>query len=201
MGYVSACLSVITVLQCLKQAQWPEANPVLLLPGMVRKDGTPHEYASNSMAQLLSMPRDKLDNHLPKEVGLPLSLTNDQFFRVWESIPRLKVEGSQTSSKTLRVHIRRLNHGYTNNRLLYAPRFPKSQQESWFVLASGPNDQRLLALQRVTLSGRGGGDASVQLDIPAFDGDSVMVRVLSDGWRGVDEEKQVKWKRNHVVET
>lgn len=67
---MSACLNVINVLQCIKQAQWPEENPVLALPGIVRKDGRLHEYGNISMSELLLIPRDKLDNHLPKEARL-----------------------------------------------------------------------------------------------------------------------------------
>lgn len=68
LGYAAACLVVISLLQCIKQAQWPEETPVLALPGMVRRDGSVHGYATKSMTELLSIPRDKLDNKLPKEV-------------------------------------------------------------------------------------------------------------------------------------
>jgi hypothetical protein len=59
---------MISMLQCIKQAQWPEDNPVLTLPGILRKDGSKHEYATKTISQLLSIPRDRLDNQLPKEV-------------------------------------------------------------------------------------------------------------------------------------
>jgi antiviral helicase SLH1 len=120
--------------------------------------------------------------------------------RVWESIPRMKVEETQTSSKTLRVHIRRLNRGYTDRNLIYAPKFSKPQQESWFVIASDASGERLLALQRVTLSGRGGGDGTVELQLPTdYTGESLVVKVVSDGWRGVDVENVVAWKHSENV--
>jgi hypothetical protein len=59
---------VINLLQCIKQAQWPDVSPVLTLPGILRPDGTQHEYAKRSMAELLSIPRAKIDKRLPKEV-------------------------------------------------------------------------------------------------------------------------------------
>ena len=68
MGYLGACLGIISLLQCIKQAQWPEENPVRALPGIVQKDGLSHGYASKSMGELLAIPRGKLDNRLPKEV-------------------------------------------------------------------------------------------------------------------------------------
>ena len=55
-------------MQCIKQAQWPEENPVLALPGMVKNDGSKHEYSTKTMNQLLALPTDRLDTRLPKEV-------------------------------------------------------------------------------------------------------------------------------------
>jgi hypothetical protein len=72
MGNLSTCLVVITLLQCIKQAQWPETNPVLALPGMIG-DGSRHGYAAKTMAALLSVPQNELDNRLPKEVSLQLT--------------------------------------------------------------------------------------------------------------------------------
>jgi hypothetical protein len=82
--------------------------------------------------------------------------------------------------------------------MVYAPKFPKPQQESWFVIASDSGG-KLLALQRLTLSGR---ESSVELDVPKdFTGEFVTLRILSDGRRGVDFEKTVAWKSVDVRET
>jgi hypothetical protein len=114
---------------------------------------------------------------------------------VWEAIPRVKVEDTQ-SGNTLKIRLRRLNRGYTDRNLIYSPKFPKPQQESWFVLAADPTSQRILGLQRVTLFGRNG-EGGTELRIPdGFKDDSLVVRILSDGWRGVDVEKTVKWKNS-----
>jgi hypothetical protein len=86
---------------------------------------------------------------------------------------------------------------------VYAPKFPKSQHETWFVVAFVPAGDRLLALERLGMSGRGGAEGSVELKIPEnFTGDSLVVKVLSDGWRGVDVEKTVAWtKATTAVDT
>jgi hypothetical protein len=96
-----------------------------------------------------------------------------------------------------------LNRGYTDRNLIYAPKFSKPQQESWFVIACDANGERLLALQRVMLSGRGGGDGTVELQLATeYAGDSLVVKVVSDGWRGVDVEKVVAWKHSeNVIDT
>lgn len=121
--------------------------------------------------------------------------------RVWESIPRLKVEETQLSSKAIHVRVRRLNRGYTDRNLVYAPKFPKPQQESWFVLAVDSTGQKLLRLQRLTMFGRGGGEGNVELEIPRdYSGKSVTVIVVSDGWRGITVEKNVPWKAENFVE-
>lgn len=122
--------------------------------------------------------------------------------RVWEAIPRIRVEETQTSSRSIRVRVRRLNRGYTDRNLIYAPIFPKPQQESWFVLATDSTGQRLLALQRLTMSGCGGGEGNAELEIPGdYNDKSVKITVLSDGWRGITAEKSVAWKAEALVGT
>ena len=65
------------------------------------------------------------------------------------------------------------------------------------MLAADPTSQRILGLQRVTLSGRSGGEGSTDLRISdGFNGGSLVVRILSDGWRGVDVEKTIKWRNS-----
>jgi Sec63 Brl domain len=119
---------------------------------------------------------------------------------VWEAIPRLAVEETRLSNK-LRVRVRRLNRRYKDKSFIYAPKFTKQQQESWFVLALDSSGQKLLALQRVGLSGRGNGEGNTELTIPPeLAGDSLVLKVVSDGWRGVDVEKSVAWKSDEVVE-
>jgi hypothetical protein len=93
------------------------------------------------------------------------------------------------------VHIQRLNRGYTDRNFVYAPKFPKPQQESWFVFVSDTTGQRILGLQRLILSGRGGGEENVDIEISNdFVGDSLVIKVLSDGWRGIDVEEKVIWR-------
>jgi antiviral helicase SLH1 len=112
----------------------------------------------------------------------------------------MKVDATLTQSKMIRVHVRRLNRGYTDRNNVYAPKFPKPQQESWFIIASGADGERLLSLQRLTLSGRGGTDGTIELEVPEnYTGESVVIRVVSDGWRGVDVEKIVAWKNSEDV--
>ena len=119
--------------------------------------------------------------------------------RVWESIPRLRVEETQISSKAIRVRVRRLNRGCTVRNLVYAPIFPKPQQESWFVLALDSTGQKLLALQRLTMTGRGGGEGSVELEVGNYNDESVTIMVVSDGWRGITVEKNVAWKAQDLA--
>ena len=56
-------------------------------------------------------------------------------------------------------------------------------------------------MQRLTLTGRGGGEGSVELTIPPeFCENALIVKVLSDGWRGVDVEKSISWKSDDQAE-
>ena len=82
---------------------------------------------------------------------------------------------------------------------MYAPIFPKPQQESWFVLALDSTGQKLLALQRLTMTGRGGGEGSVELEVGNYNDESVTIMVVSDGWRGITVEKTVAWKAQDLA--
>ena len=99
------------------------------------------------------------------------------------------------------MHVRRLNRGYTDQNFVYAPKFPKPQQESWFVLVSDDAVNRVLTLQRLTMSGHGGREGRVEVTVPdQFTGESVTVRVLSDGWRGVDVKNSIAWKSTDRIQ-
>ena len=92
-----------------------------------------------------------------------------------------------------------MNRGYGDRGFIYAPKFPKPQQESYFVLAVDSTGEQILNLQRLTLSGRGG-DSSVELDIPeGYEGDSLKIIVVSDGWRDIKVEKTFAWKKEENV--
>ena len=106
-----------------------------------------------------------------------------------DQIPRLQISHSQPSLNSIKINIRRL--GRRDQKFVYTPKFPKPQQESWFVVASDHLSQKLLSLQRLNFSGAEG---KVVLDIPEnYAGESLIIRVLSDGWRGIDYEISVQW--------
>jgi hypothetical protein len=92
-----------------------------------------------------------------------------------------------------------LNRGYNDRNLVYAPKFPKAQQESWFIVAIDSETEKLLGLHRLSLNGRGGGDGTVDLKIIEEVNGDILLRVLSDGWRGVDVEKTIAWKRGDTT--
>jgi len=88
-----------------------------------------------------------------------------------------------------------MNRGYGERSFVYAPKFPKPQQEGWFVVAVDSVGEQLLNLQRLTLSGRGAGEGNVELDIPAgYVGSSLKIVVISDGWRDIKVEKSIAWE-------
>jgi len=149
------------LLQCLKQAQWPDENAILTLPGITKS----HKYVGlfYSLQSLFSVPTENLDRNLPREVYFLCTFSNRQFFNVLAAIPRLDVRAARTERGTLLIQVKRLNPGYTDRNLVYAPRFPKPQQESWFVLAADEAEEKVLALQRVTMPKI----ASVELEIPS----------------------------------
>jgi len=67
-------------------------------------------------------------------------------------------------------------------------------------MVTDEDGDRVFNLQRLTLSGKGGGEGNVTIEIPVeYTANSLVVRVMSDGWRGVDVEKTVPWKVTESV--
>jgi antiviral helicase SLH1 len=88
-----------------------------------------------------------------------------------------------------------MNRGYGDRGFVYAPKFPKPQQEGWFVIAVDSSGEKVLNLQRLTLSGRGAGESNVELDIPeGYVDTSLKIIVVSDGWRDIKVEKSIAWE-------
>lgn len=90
--------------------------------------------------------------------------------------------------------MRRLNRGWGDGCFIYAPKFPKLQQEGWFVIAVDSAGETVLNLQRLTLSGRGAGNGSVELEIPdGYAAAALKIIVVSDGWRNIKVVKTIHW--------
>lgn len=208
-GYPDACWMMMTLLQCIKSARWPGDHPLSILPGVspdVEDEDEEEKKKKNipaSLTDLVTLPPSSTNTLLKNTLSLDPS-TSEQFSKALSSLPRLDVSVSDKSLSGLTVHLTRHLPASSSSASqpsraspgdpprIYAPRFPKPQTESWFVVvtttsssstitsSSGLADKdtekekekrsgELLALKRVSWTntntnkrGGGGGDKSAR---------------------------------------
>ncbi|KAH8587559.1 Sec63 Brl domain-containing protein [Bisporella sp. PMI_857] len=193
LGYLSSCLKMITLLQCIKSARWPSDYELSILPGVS-----------------IEMPSKKLPLRLQdfsaqseKEYKQTLSALNiphsqiSRFERAANMVPHLRVEIKNVSALSLTVILNRVNKLTDREGKMYAPRFPKSQNEAWFVILCDEAKDEILGIKRVGWSAGSKGEkfaesnARTTLKFPEEegggfkDGRKVDVWVASDGYLGM----------------
>lgn len=171
LGFLSSCLMMITLLQCIKSARWPDDGPLSILPGVEVAQEQQRINISNfpprSLTELGSMPRPALEI-LMNQLTIPPHL-QPQFSKTAAMLPTLRVNVTDITALGLTVSLARLNpplQSQSQSEIrIYAPKFPKPQTEGFFVILAYHGTDEILALKRVGWSslnsqrsrGRGGG--------------------------------------------
>ncbi|KAK2808482.1 hypothetical protein FQN50_004690 [Emmonsiellopsis sp. PD_5] len=205
LGYPAACTMMMTLLQCIKSARWPDDHPLSILPGITpTATAETTKHLPPSLPALLSLPHTTLST-LPRSLSLPTQLST-QFTKALSTLPAVSIAITDQSATGLTVSLTRKQpipsraqgqgQGQVSRRnapqgdeqafRIYAPKFPKPQTEGWFVLvtasgggaAGGKED--ILALKRVSWSVAGGGAGRGGVVARA------KVR-FPDGWGGVGD--------------
>ena len=148
MGYLSSCLQMMTLLQCIKSARWPADSPASILPGVPEgsKDKTSlRDIAALSQADLSA---------LAKKLGVPAAQTQ-RFTRAAGILPNLRVSVEKPTTRGVTVVLKRLN-ALREDRV-WAPRYPKPQTESHFVILADMASDEVFAVKRVGWGQKGGG--------------------------------------------
>jgi antiviral helicase SLH1 len=201
LGYLSSCLQMITLLQCIKSARWPADHPLSILPGV------PIDLPSNKdlpgRLQDLSAQSEKDYKRTVSTLRIPSSQL-PQFHKAANMIPNLKIDLQNINALSLTVVLNRQNSLTDKDGKMYAPRFPKPQTEGWFVILCNANKDEIIAIKRVGWSA-GGKDkknsntnmigkrpnARAVIKLPEeetggfLDGRKVDVLVVSDGYLGM----------------
>jgi antiviral helicase SLH1 len=201
LGYLSSCLQMITLLQCIKSARWPADHPLSILPGV------PIDLPSNKdlpgRPQDLSAQSEKDYKRTVSTLRIPSSQL-PQFHKAANMIPNLKIDLQNINALSLTVVLNRQNSLTDKDGKMYAPRFPKPQTEGWFVILCNANKDEIIAIKRVGWSA-GGKDkknsntnmigkrpnARAVIKLPEeetggfLDGRKVDVLVVSDGYLGM----------------
>ncbi|KAL9604397.1 MAG: hypothetical protein Q9219_000585 [cf. Caloplaca sp. 3 TL-2023] len=155
LGYFSSCAMMMTLLQCVKSACWPDDGPLCIFPGVdPEKERQRHHEAGGETTRPLfsltdihdALPTPALHTTL-KGVGVPPSKL-PQIDQVIKTLPNLKLHISDLSALGLTISIARQNPATQPDYRIYAPRFPKAQTEGFFVLVVDPARDEVLALKR-----------------------------------------------------
>lgn len=170
-----AVVQMIKLLQCIKSARWPEDYPLSILPGV-------HEISDPALQG--KVPDDLVTTavlahrHGPKTIDGLMNLfkiksasVRSQFVRAANSLPDITLTAAG-DTQTLQLTMKRGNRFANAEGRIFAPRFPKPQNEGYFVLVTAAGatpearNQDVLALKRANWStvssGGGGGGGSRQ---------------------------------------
>lgn len=200
LGFHSSCSMMMTLLQCVKSARWPEDGPLAMFPGVdvpLERRRMENENAKpRTLVEATSTSRQAMEATL-KSLDLP-SASHARVFKPLSALPQLRVTVADVNALGLTVNIARLNQVQDKEYRMYAPRFPKPQTEGFFLVVSDPKKDEVIALKRVswqTKTDRKGGAATHQgkptsrsvIKLPPADEERTLeVKVVSDGYIGME---------------
>lgn len=174
LGYLSTTLTLISVMQCLKQAYWFDDDPISVLPGLSLKSlpanhpkkqdvhGTSpvkapiyEDVSSDGNARALTTlkmvgtAKGAVLENMSKKIGVPKN-KQAEFKRVASSLPVVDIKYSfETKEDVLKVELTHTNTDTLSRDFkVYTPKFPKVQKESWFIILGDPEKDELIALTR-----------------------------------------------------
>lgn len=175
LGYLQTVLSLIQLMQCVKQRCWYDDNPVHTLPGLVPFKKTSDELSLNDLGK---MNVGKL-HKLAESLGLD---DPKKFVRIANSLPTGTVTLNQEDNEKLIMELVHDNAPFDSEFKMYCPHYPKAQRESWFVIICDEDNEELLLIKRASprLYGKKGKVRCV-LDIPEeIQGRDVNVKCVND---------------------
>ncbi|KAI7781701.1 hypothetical protein LA080_014467 [Diaporthe eres] len=154
-GYLSSVLQMINVLQSVKSARWPTEPPLSVLPS-VDPDKTKNR---TTLQQVSAMGQGEVGK-LARDLHVPQG-AQQRFLRAASILPNVKVAVEDLTAQSVTVVLRRLNALVEREARIYAPRFPKPQNEGWFVVVGDVARDEVYAIKRVGWSQGAGKSAGV----------------------------------------
>ncbi|KLU86282.1 hypothetical protein MAPG_05298 [Magnaporthiopsis poae ATCC 64411] len=162
LGYLSSCLEMIKLLQCVKSARWPTDPPLSILPGVSPEalsisSGSSRKgkgknvpeggHASTTLTTLTAMTSGQW-NKLARDLSIPQS-QQASFLRAASVLPNVDVSVEDVKAGSLTVALKRLNAVVERDGRIFAPRYPKPQTEGWFVVVGDLATDEIVAVKRV----------------------------------------------------
>jgi antiviral helicase SLH1 len=199
MGYLSSCMQMITLLQCIKSACWPTDFPLGILPGVPTTRPTNKDLPL-TLQEFSAQPEAAYQRTI-SALNLPPAIMS-RFKKAADAIPNLKIDVRDITALSLTVLLNRQNQLVDKDGKMYAPRFPKLQTEGWFVVLCMEDKDEIVAIKRVgwntgdNQKGQNGNQARrvsaraviklpMEEDGTLKDGRKFDVWVVSDGYLGV----------------
>lgn len=142
---------MMTLLQCIKSARWPDDGPLALLPGVDTDKERQRAQEGRSQPQLLTQIHDIPQPALTKlltSLGVPRDF-QPQVDKVVNTLPNLEINIMNTNALGLTVGVARLNAATQPDYRIYAPRYPKPQSEGFFLVVADSIKDEVLALKRI----------------------------------------------------
>jgi len=194
LNFLSSCLEMIKLLQCIKSARWPEDSPLAIFPGV----NVESLKVATPLRELSTRGRSKIEQ-LARELNMPTS-QQGRFVRAVSAIPNISVTIENVTALSLTVCLKRLNAITERDGRIFAPKYPKPQTEGWFVIICDKAKDEVIAVKRVGWS-QGPGQSvrvgtkptaktAIKLPEPGrdYNGRKFDVLVISDGYIGLQHE-------------
>lgn len=143
MGYLASVLQMIALLQSIKSARWPTEAPLSILPGVdadkAQGKTTLQQLSAMSQGQMTKTARDL---HVPQGV-------QHRFLKAAAILPNVQVKVEDVTAQSMTVSLKRVNPLTERDARIYAPRFPKPQNEGWFVIVGDLAKDEVYAIKRL----------------------------------------------------
>jgi antiviral helicase SLH1 len=192
LGYAKAVKDMVGLMQCVKSARWHEDGALTGFPGVnaekEKKRCLDPKAKLRTLNEIVKAPNQAIET-----VALAANVNRNamtRFMKALSQLPDLEVSVADATPVGFTVNLVRTRPLENKDARMFAPKFPKSQTEGFFVLVSEAGSDDLLALKRVGwaagASGRGNVNARAVIKLPIdFTGRKVDVAVISDGYVGM----------------
>ena len=208
MANMGAVRQMVSLLQSIKSARWPQDYPLSILPGVNEiADERVAQHLPKDLTTMVTVAAMRAGKALDGAMNL-LDVKGDdraQFAKAVAALPDLEVKARATGQEgSLAITLTRRNPLQNVEGRIYAPKFPKSQTEGYFVLvAEKEKPHEIMALKRANWpSSQQAGDArrgrklesTVSIKLEEVDVErKLSVTVISDAYPGME------WKVEDVV--
>ena len=204
LGRLDAVVMMVRLLQGVKTARWMEDYALSVLPGVseIWDYGLKSKVTEDlvTLGQLAHRHGGRVVDGLMNLLGVQGG-NRGQFVRAAGMLPDIELGADGGQSGMVSVRLTRKNRLNDREGRIYAPRFPKPQNEGYFVLITLSGGSEILALKRANWpnlqqqrGGKGVLTSTVRMQLEDADKErKVDVLLLSDSYPGME------WKVQGVV--